>query len=159
MGDGHLNKCKSCTKADSHYRYIRKSKDPEFVEKEKERAREKYHRLYKGIKQDPDKKKWISKRYNKRYPEKYKAKISSQRIDAPSGYERHHWSYNEKHYKDLMFLSVEDHAFLHRYMEYDRGNKMYRTTLDLGSFRSGDLLHTKYRHIKYYLTIKKLKFK
>ena len=35
MGDGHLNKCKECTKKDVDEREKKKRQDPEFVEKEK----------------------------------------------------------------------------------------------------------------------------
>ena len=36
MRDGHLNKCKDCTKTGVHNRWVEKSKDPEWVEKEKD---------------------------------------------------------------------------------------------------------------------------
>lgn len=49
MLGGHLNKCKSCTKNDTKEAFQQKMKDPLFVEKEKKRGRDKYHRLeYKG---------------------------------------------------------------------------------------------------------------
>ena len=45
MGDGHLNKCKDCTKKDTKERADELLKDPDWVEKEQARHREKYHRL------------------------------------------------------------------------------------------------------------------
>jgi len=45
MTDGHLNKCKECTKSQSKERENKLRLNPDWVEKEKERAREKYHRL------------------------------------------------------------------------------------------------------------------
>ena len=41
MGDGHLGKCKTCTKSDSEIRRKIKEKDIEWLEKEMERHREK----------------------------------------------------------------------------------------------------------------------
>ena len=40
MGDGHLNKCKTCCKKQADEREKRLRNNPEWVEKEKERARE-----------------------------------------------------------------------------------------------------------------------
>lgn len=72
MGDGHLNKCKECTRNDSDKREKILRQDPEWVEKEKIRAREKYFRLgYKELhKPTPEKKKETMANYNKKYPEK-----------------------------------------------------------------------------------------
>jgi hypothetical protein len=45
MGDGHLNKCKECNKKDVRENYEIKASDPLWMEKERERGREKYQRL------------------------------------------------------------------------------------------------------------------
>lgn len=77
------------------------------------------------------------------YPEKYYAKIASQRIELGfDGAEKHHWSYNQEHYKDVIQLSKKDHMKAHRFLVYDQERMMYRTL-------NGDLLDTRERHIKY----------
>ena len=45
MSDGHLGKCKGCTKKDVKARVDKLSSDPGFIEKERLRGREKYYRL------------------------------------------------------------------------------------------------------------------
>lgn len=45
MADGHLNKCKQCAKNDVSSTYQQNLGNQAFVEKERARGREKYHRL------------------------------------------------------------------------------------------------------------------
>ena len=45
MADGHLNKCKECCKSQAKERERENRKNPEFVEKERSRGRDKYHSL------------------------------------------------------------------------------------------------------------------
>lgn len=151
MPDGHLNKCKSCAKIDSKSWYKEKSEDPAFVEKEKDRAREKYHRLgYRETKKpDPDKRKLITDRYKDKFPEKYKAGISSQRIRKEfQENQLHHWSYNQEHWKDVIELTISDHNLLHRHIIYDQERMMYRRS------DNNQLLDTKESHYQYFLLIK-----
>ena len=159
MADGHINKCKECTKKYVDKREKELRKDPDFIEKEKIRAREKYHRLYSDGRHKPssERKKIYINKYKEKYPEKVIAKNKSQRIKPKvTGNHLHHWSYNEEHYKDLIELSIIEHNMLHRYMEYDQERFMYRCTRDLGNYNSGDLLDTKERHLEYFELCKEL---
>lgn len=88
MADGHLNKCKSCTKRDVRENYLYNSKDPAYMEKERERGREKYARLgYRGKISDEQKLK------RKLYPMLRNAKRDTG-IKIPRTDELHHWNYN-----------------------------------------------------------------
>ena len=142
MGDGHLNKCKDCTKKDSKEREEILRNDNDWLEKEHARHREKYYRLGYKDKHKPtyEMKKEAMDRYKEKYPEKYKAKSNSQRLPCEHGNHFHHWSYNEEHWKDCIELNIADHALLHRYIKYDPERYMYRN-LD------GVLLDTKQSHI------------
>lgn len=150
MGDGHLNKCKSCTKKDTKDRVDILSQDEDWKESEHKRHRDKYHRLGYKDKHKPstEKKRVIMKRHKEKYPEKQKAKNATQRIPKTnSKNELHHWSYNEEHYKDCIEISNKEHNLLHRFLIYDKSVKMYRT-------KDGILLDTKESHIKYFEFIK-----
>lgn len=143
--DGHLNKCKKCTKNDVRKRELKILSTPEGLEKERKRHRDKYYRLgYKDRhKPTPEKKKEIMSRYKAKYPEKIKAKNYSQHIKKSNPKnELHHWSYNEVHYKDIIEISKKDHAKLHRFINYDKESFMYRD-------KNGKLLDSKEKHLEY----------
>lgn len=146
MADGHLNKCKICTKNDVKYNEEKLKKDPEWVLKEKKRHRDKYHRLEYVGKWYPTTniKKETMRRYQQKYPEKSLATRYTQifLVKIP-GFNLHHWSYNQEDWLDVIELTIKDHGFIHRYIVYDQERMMYR---DL----NGLLLDTKEKHLKYF---------
>lgn len=143
MPDGRVNKCKICNKKDISENYIIKKKDPDYIIKERKRGREKHQRLYSGNTHQNYKHKanWVAK-----YPEKLKAARNSQSMSKHKpfeGAEKHHWSYNEEHYKDVLWLSTKDHKKAHRFIIYDQERMMYRRT------DNNILLDTKEHHEVY----------
>lgn len=140
MADGHLNKCKTCSKADSVKDYTRKISDVDWKEQERTRGREKYHRLGYVNSFKPYS---VTKSHREKFPEKYKATSTAQRVPLEfDGAHRHHWSYNKEHWKDIIQLDHKAHAKAHRFLIYDQERMMYRTT-------DGILLDTKEIHLAY----------
>lgn len=142
MSDGRLNKCIECTKKDARDRFLEKRNDEVFMETERIRSREKYHRLMYREKQKPDpvRKKVWTMAYKERYPEKAAAKTKAR--NSVPGMQMHHWSYRQEHAKDLVILTAKEHYTLHRYIRYDKDTMMYKTL-------SGILLDTKEKHVAY----------
>lgn len=149
MGDGHLNKCIECTKADVSKRYVVLVSTHEGLRKERKRCRDKYYRLRYVDRNKPsaEKKREIINRYNAKYPEKSKAKNLSASIKPTiKGNNMHHWSYKIENAKDIIELSVSDHNLAHRHMTYDRENYFY---ID----ENGNNLDTKEKHIAFLLSL------
>lgn len=143
MADGHLNKCKECTKSDTKYHSLYlKETDPNYVEKEKKRGRHKYRRLYSGIKKNKETHERATKKWIDRFPEKRRASIAAQHIKSTLG-NNHHWSYREEHWKDVIDITVKDHAKAHRFIVYDQEQMMYRRVDTM------ELLDTKEKHLEW----------
>lgn len=144
MADGHLNKCKECCKSQAQERWASKVNDPNWVESEKARARNKYRRL--GYKdkygKDWQKRSEYNAKHQDRYPEKRRARVAVQRLYTPHGMHKHHWSYRPEHARSIIIISQEDHYTLHRHLTYDRGAMMYRTP-------DGRLLDSIIKHIAF----------
>jgi hypothetical protein len=149
MPDGHLNKCKQCTKNDVKKRESELKNDPEWIEKERERNREKYHRLnYKG-KYYPttEKKREIIKKFNQKFPEKYMAaKYTEIYLTKVPGFHLHHWSYNQEDWLDVIELPIKEHNLIHR-------NLIYIQEIMKFSTKDGEILENKQSHLKFINTI------
>jgi len=141
MLDGHLNKCKDCTKKDTKERISILSQDEKWLEKEKERHRLKYHRLEYKDKHKPnyEMKKKIMSKYKEKYPEKYLCK-SKMKIKAEKGYNLHHWSYKIENANNVFILSILEHNLIHRFLIYNQELMCYYDK------RNNNLLDTREKH-------------
>lgn len=138
MADGHLNKCKDCTKKDVKDKYNENVLIPGYIEKERKRGRQKHHRLYKGMGRSRP---VNNDRWSAKYPEKRYASNRSQHLKPPTaGVEKHHWNYSEAHQKDVIWLTKKEHMKAHRFMVYDQERMMYRR------YDTNELLDTKEKH-------------
>lgn len=136
--DGHLNKCKDCTKNDVNSNYEKKSKNEEWIKKERVRSREKYHRL--NYKDRP---------YKKNYLESLSPDTNAKRALRSRGIdlgnkEAHHWNYNYP--KSIIPLSTKAHRRIHSHIIVNRKDK-FCYTLD------GVCLDTEEKTLKYYKEI------
>ena len=117
MGDGHLNKCKECTKADSRERYAIKSTDKEWVGKERQRNREKFRRLnYKG--------RFLQVRSICHENANISKRLRSKGIDT-TGKEAHHWNYNLPY--SVFLLSRKAHRRIHLHLKVNYEDKFCYT--------------------------------
>ena len=136
MNDGHLGKCKDCTKKDSSKRHYEITSTPEGLEKERSRHREKYHRLnYKETQKIWNKDKpWTKSQVYKNLSRKFK---------TPKGFELHHWNYNDECLEDVVIMTISEHRKLHRLLELDIEKRIFKTKKD------GKYLATKLKHCNF----------
>lgn len=130
MGDGHLNKCKECTKKDVKMKYAENIEMVDYVEKERARGREKYSRLN-----------YKDRFYNKKPVGKDTSKHLKSLGLLPKEHEAHHWNYNFAY--DVFILSRKAHKLVHKDLTYDESTKMFFQT------STGIILDTKEKHFEY----------
>jgi len=133
MGDGHLNKCKTCTKGDSKKTEDIKRSTPEGVESERIRHRDKYHRLgYKEKQLEWDKDKdWTRSSLYKSCKKKISRRVCILRSE-----EIHHWNYNLL--ESVFILDVSIHKLFHSTLSFDTDSKCF--------LFNGDILDSKDKH-------------
>ena len=144
MADGTLNKCKDCNKKDVRINYSVKSQDVSFIEKERERGREKYSRLnyYEKSKIQRQDKPWTNSSV-------YKGLRNKNKI-VPKTHELHHWNYNDEYLTDFIIIEKFSHRKAHKLLKLDLERKIF-----IGN--DGQVLNTKEKHIEY-LLLNKIKF-
>jgi hypothetical protein len=118
MADGHLNKCKECTKKDSEENFKRKLQDPDWQIKERERQRIKEARrrdlgLAKKYKKTPQPKEKRKERYGE-YLSAIKTKKLIPQPCEVCGKEKaqgHHEDYSKS--LDVVWLCIRHHQDRH----------------------------------------------
>ncbi len=127
MADGHLGKCKGCTKRDVNTRETVKREDPGWVASERARGRDKWKRLYRGKAVDPEihkraNSKWYqANRHKKLAHSRVRQAVASGRLERPEMCQRcnrpgttqaHHHDYTKP--LDVEWLCAECHGKEHR---------------------------------------------
>jgi hypothetical protein len=137
MGDGRLNKCKTCTKKDVKQQTEINTSTPEGLEKERQRHRDKYRRLgYKDLQKEWDKDKpWKATTVYKGLRRNYYKDLSKE-------YELHHWNYSDDFLKDVFILNIKDHKELHNSLFLDLEKRIFY-------LEDGTYLDTKEKHADY----------
>jgi len=117
MKDGHLNQCKDCLRGRAITYYNEHSKDEKWMEKERERGREKYRRL------------GYANRFSKitdmcPIMKNISAKLRRHGYKT-KGMEAHHWNYNFPF--SIFLISKSAHKKIHQHMVVNYDDKMCYT--------------------------------
>lgn len=133
---GLQRECKECTKKRVKLREIEKRKDPDWVETERQRHREKYHRLGYNEKQ----KIWNEKRP---HTKNGKYKNLNRKHKIAKGLEIHHWNYSDEYIEDFFVLPVKEHRVSHTFL-VKSGN--------IFNGLNNEILDTREKHFNYLIS-------
>ena len=111
MSDGHFNKCKECIKSNVHANYLNNLNNPEYVEKERKRGREKYYRL--GYVERKSRTMKMTNHGSARNISRDLRKIG---VNLKKK-ECHHWNYNFP--KSVFVMSRRAHKRIHKHLSLD----------------------------------------
>lgn len=141
MADGTLNKCKSCCKQQAIKRARILSEDKEWVEKERARGREKYHRLgyIKSQKENSLKFPWKKESRYQNLRRWYRSRYGF----LDSNIELHHWSYKDEYLRDVILLTRSAHKRVHAKLELIIEDRIYKVK------ETGVLLDSREKHIAF----------
>jgi len=146
MKDGYLNKCIDCCKSQEKKRTLELSKNDSWMEKQRERGREKYKRLNYKDKQQLS---------NLKYPWKDTNEYKGLRkwYEKRNGFldkniELHHWSYSDENIRDVILLNRSSHKRLHSLLTIDIEKRCYFIS------DTKELLDTKEKHVNFIKSIK-----
>lgn len=126
MPQGRRNICKECACREERERQFRLSQDPSYYDKERQRGRDKYRRLYAGQ----------HKKSTHKENKQTRGYIASLGIDL-QGTEIHHWDYNQS--QNVFLISPRAHKRAHLLLKFDENTKKFK--------HNETLLETKEEHL------------
>jgi len=131
--------CKDCRKEIIRKRHHVKSNDPEWVEKERARHREKYHRL------DYKEKQLI---WDKDKPWKKTSAYKNLHRDLkiPKGVASHHWNYADDKLRDVVLMDFKNHKSFHQLIKLDVEKRIFKV------IKTGDWLNTRKKHLNFIIS-------
>ena len=131
--------CTKCKTEKELSEYSKKKSSKDGLQYECKACVKQYDKQYRA--ENSERLKQQRKQYHAKYPEKIKAKNKANRnLPSIRGMHRHHWSYQEKHWLDVIYVDASLHSYYHSKLEYDPERMIYRVKA------TGQLLDTKQKH-------------
>lgn len=137
MADGHLNKCKECTKKDSTENRVNNLETVRKYDRDRpnreQRNKERVERARRDYQKSPEKFRERQQHYRWLEPHKYRARSSvlnavrDGRLLRPDSCEKcskvcvpegHHWSYDKQHWLDVEWVCSSCHHLLHSDVDF-----------------------------------------
>ena len=148
-----MKKCNSCKTEKELSEFYKNKSSKDGLQYKCKTCAKQYHKQYHADNTDYFKqynKQWCAdnpealaerdKRRRTKYPEKLKAQNKAKNIPSIKGMHRHHWSYLEEHWLDVIYVDANLHRYYHTLMQYDKTLWVYRVK------STGELLDTRAKH-------------